>query len=188
MFIESARRNSAEVQLLDGEDAVPQAVAEFLRARQARLEIVCEEQLSALPWDAAGVSAAVRPPTSDDNCGATSILAAAADTGAMLMSDAQKHALTQSLLPPCHVAVLRAADIVPSMAALWRRLPRIMRLPRIYTALCGRRLPSPLPRCCVFVCGPSRTRRHRTNVSVGCAWTYRRFGVGHPLMVVIIPR
>lgn len=160
VFAEAARANYVEVVFLSSARELPPLVAAFLQKSGAKradavAKINCEEGLLMLPWAAAGLAATSRAPTIHDLCGVTGVEAAAADIGAMLLTDspgaggAVSHRLTLSLTPPYHVAVLQAADILPDLPAVWRRLPK------------------PLPRGCVLVSGPSRTADIEQTLTLG---------------------
>jgi len=76
-----------------------------------------------------------------------------ADTGTLVLcSSAGDHRL-DSLLPPLHVAILRARDIVPDLAALFDRLAADRRLDK-HSAV-------------TFVRGPSRTADIELTLTVG---------------------
>ena len=97
-------------------------MAAHLREHGEKPELVLSPALSQLLWQEAGIQIQMRPPFEDDSVGATEIAAAAADSGAMLLTGNNRYALSLSLLPPRHLAVLHACDIVPNLAALWKRI------------------------------------------------------------------
>ena len=142
-FIASAKANAATVSRVPAMSDVPAAAAEWLRGREAEMKMVCAPALSELDWRGAGIAAETRAPTGDDEAGATTVVAAAADTGAMLLLSDGGSALTLSLLPPLHLAAVRAADIVSEMDELWARMFRLH--------------PDIPPRAACLVSGPSRT-------------------------------
>ena len=148
-FIERATANSAQVVSLPTLEELPQAVADYLWRNDLPATAVCEDSLLALPWRQAAVAVEARAPNASDICGVTRVPLAAADTGAMLQTDEVANALTLSLLPPHHVAVLAASDIVPTMAHLFARLR------------------PPLPRGCSLLCGPSRTADIEQTLTLG---------------------
>jgi L-lactate dehydrogenase complex protein LldF len=71
--------------------------------------------------------------------GVTRALCGLADTGSILLTDGPGEPLQASLLPPIHIAVLRAADILPSLADA-------LRLPEVTAGAAT-----------VVITGPSRT-------------------------------
>lgn len=148
-FVRAARAGQSEVREVSAVREVPEVVCEWLRGGGQEVEVVCEAGLVALPWAAAGGTAVCRAPKAGDVCGVTGVHAAAASNGALLLSDAVAHRLTLSLVPPYHVAVVHACDVVADLGALWARLP------------------VPWPRGCVLACGPSRTADIEQTLTLG---------------------
>jgi L-lactate dehydrogenase complex protein LldG len=72
------------------------------------------------------------------DAGVTDVHAALAETGTLVLHAGKGHGRGLSLVPPLHVAVLRASDIVPDMLDYWAR-------PRAETS------------SRVFITGPSKT-------------------------------
>ena len=142
-FIRMAESNAATVARVGGMDEVPAAAAAWLRGRGAELRMVCGPGLADLDWASAGISAECRRPADGDEVGATRVLAAAADTGALLQVSDGGHSLTLSLLPPLHLAVLRAEDILADMESVWARMFVLH--------------PEVPPRAACLITGPSRT-------------------------------
>lgn len=70
-----------------------------------------------------------------------------ADTGSILVTDGEGGPLTASLLPGLHIALLRRADILPSLA---QALPRVTGT-----------------RAAVFITGPSRTADIEMTLTIG---------------------
>ena len=121
-FIWMAEANAATTVRVSGMDEIPRAAADWLRGRGAALRMVCAGELAELDWSGAGIAAEVRAPADGDQAGATRVVAAAADTGAMLQVSDSQHSLTLSLLPPLHFAVVRAADILADLESVWSRM------------------------------------------------------------------
>ena len=119
-FMRMAKANAATTARVSGMEEVPRAAAEWLRGRGAAPRMVCAGDLAELDWGGAGIAAECRGAVDGDEAGATRIVAAAADTGAMLQASDSGHSLTLSLLPPLHLAALRAEDIWPT----WTRCGR----------------------------------------------------------------
>lgn len=142
-FIRMAEANAATTARVSGMDEVPRAAAEWLRKRGADLRMVCAGDLAELDWDGAGIAAEFRGAVESDGAGATRVIAAAADTGAMLQISDAGHSLTLSLLPPLHLVALRAEDIVADMDAVWARMFKLH--------------PEVPPRAACLISGPSRT-------------------------------
>ncbi len=130
-FIRAAAENAATTAHLPQDDAIPAATAEYLRARDLPPEILCTAEWRRLPWRAAGIRAHCRAPLETDICGVTGVVAAAADCGAMSADGGEAHQLTAGLLPPHHIAVVRAMAIFPSVAD-------ILAAPRgVFSLFCG---------------------------------------------------
>lgn len=115
-FIRAAEENAATTKCISEDDAIPAAAAEYLRARELPPEIICTPEWKNLQWRAAGIRAVCRAPADADICGISGVPAAAADCGAMSADGEESHRLTVGLLPPHHIAVVRATAIFPSLA------------------------------------------------------------------------
>jgi len=72
------------------------------------------------------------------DAGVTEVQAALAETGTLVLHAGAGHGRGLSLVPPTHIAVLRASDIVPDMLDYWA-------------------LPRPETSSRVFITGPSKT-------------------------------
>ena len=148
-FIAAAAENAATTVRLPNESAIPAAAASYLRENQLPPFVVCTAEWLPLNWHAVGLSAECRAPTDDDVCGLSGIVAAAADYGAMLVDSTHPHQLTISLLPPHHLAVLRAQDIYASLENV---------LEKSFAAS---------PRARNIICGPSRTADIEQTLTLG---------------------
>jgi L-lactate dehydrogenase complex protein LldG len=82
------------------------------------------------------------------DAGITSAAAGVADTGSLVLTPGPGEPRTLSLVPPVHVAVLRASRLCASLPAAWARLG-------FTGALQGER--TPLPTNLLLVTGPSKT-------------------------------
>ena len=142
-FMRMAKANAATTARVSGMEEVPRAAAEWLRGRGAAPRMVCAGDLAELDWGGAGIAAECRGAVDGDEAGATRIVAAAADTGAMLQASDSGHSLTLSLLPPLHLAALRAEDILADMDSVWARMFELH--------------PDIPPRAACLISGPSRT-------------------------------
>jgi L-lactate dehydrogenase complex protein LldG len=74
----------------------------------------------------------------DVDAGVTEVHAALAETGTLVLHAAAGHGRGLSLVPPTHIALLRASDILPDMLDYWAR-------------------PRPETSSRVFITGPSKT-------------------------------
>src|SRR5437660_7498244 len=76
-----------------------------------------------------------------------------AATGSLILDAARAGGRTSGLVPPVHLALLRADRIIPHAGALWRQLPEM--------------LPDGLPSNLVFATGPSRSGDIEMVITVG---------------------
>ncbi len=137
MFCIAAKNNDATVCEIGGGEGIPAAVAAYLKERGMPPKLLCAESLVNLNWNAAGVAAECRPAKDSDGCAATEIIAAAADTGAMMVGDNTPHQLTHSILPPAHIAILRVKNIVGNLPALWKIAQSETPPPKLFSLICG---------------------------------------------------
>ena len=91
----------------------------------------------------------IREPDPAVRAGVTGALAGIAETGSLLLVSGAGQTLTASLLPEVHVAILRASQLVPTLADA-------LRLPEVRTASAG-----------VIVTGPSRTADIEMTLTIG---------------------
>lgn len=77
------------------------------------------------------------------DAGITDVHAALAETGTLILCSGARHARGLSLVPPTHLALVRASDILPDMIDYWSRLKGIPN--------------TELPSSQVLVTGPSKT-------------------------------
>ena len=152
-FIRMAEANAATTARVSEMGGVPRAAAEWLRLRGASMRMVCARGLADLDWSGAGIEADFRAPRDGDEAGATRVIAAAADTGAMLQVSDSEHSLTLSLLPPLHFAVIRTGDILADMESVWTRM-----------LSAGGGAP---PRAACLIGGPSRTADIEQTIVLG---------------------
>ncbi|MGU9950892.1 MAG: LutC/YkgG family protein [Gammaproteobacteria bacterium WSBS_2016_MAG_OTU1] len=137
-FVAAAKQNSATVEILTDEHALPAAVANYMNLHQIT-SAVCTKEWKDLNWAAANIVVESRLVQGDDVCGIGGIIAAAADSGAMLTDNTEAHRITASLLPPYHIAIVRASTIRPSLKDVLE----------IYATT--------RPNKIALLCGPSRT-------------------------------
>ncbi len=150
LSISLAERFSRELESLGGRavDAPnpQQAILELLRLRGVdRIHLepdVLDEDL----LREAGISVTHTPDPSV-RAGVTRAICAAADTGSILVTDGEGSPLHASLLPEMHLAVLRRADLLPSLAQALARVRDT--------------------RAAVFITGPSRTADIEMTLTIG---------------------
>ena len=127
-------------------DAV-RAVAEDLRNHNlpSRLRMGADAQLATLPWDMMpGVELVFGPANGEDRMGLSCAVAAAAETGTLVLVSGADNPTTLAFLPETHFILIRASDVVGSYEEAFDRL----------RATYGE---GTLPRTVNFISGPSRT-------------------------------
>lgn len=157
-FRAQAERLSSDVAEVDALEQVPAAAAAYLSRHGLAPEGVCWPDLTALPWQAAGIRVEARPARAEDMVGATGAFCAIAETGTLMLLSGPRTPATVSLLPETHIAVLHAVRIVPTMEDAWD----LLRTER-----------GGLPRATNFVSGPSRTADIEQTVTLGAHGPYR---------------
>lgn len=157
-FRERALGLASTVDEVETLDAVPAAVARYLKAGALPLTAVCWAEFAALDWRAAGVEIAVREARDTDLVGITGAFCAIAETGTLVTMSGRDTPAVTSLLPETHVAVVRTSRIVRGMEEAWE-LAR--------TEL------GELPRAVTFISGPSRTADIEQTVTLGAHGPYR---------------
>ena len=128
------------------EDAV-RAVAEDLRNHNlpSRLRMGADAQLAALPWGVMpGVELVFGPANGEDRAGLSRAVAAAAETGTLVLVSGTDNPTTVAFLPETHFILIRAGDVVGSYEEAFDRL----------RAIYGEGV---LPRTVNLISGPSRT-------------------------------
>ena len=128
------------------EDAV-RAVAEDLRNHNlpSRLRVGGDAQLAALPWDVMpGVELVFGPANGEDRAGLSRAVAAAAETGTLVLVSGADNPTTLAFLPEAHFILVSAGDVVGSYEEAFDRL----------RAIYGEGV---LPRTVNLISGPSRT-------------------------------
>ncbi len=160
-FSQAVKNNHAELMVIFSITDLPQAVANYLKNNHLTPTIVCEESLTALAWDTVNIQAEYRAVAEKDSCGITTIVAADANTGAMLITNNTAHTTTLSLLPPYHIAVVRQQDIHSCIGDILTSIDQ------------------PLPSICNFLCGPSRTADIEQTMVLGM------HGPLHVLVIII---
>lgn len=127
-------------------DAV-RAVAEDLRNHSlpSRLRVGGDAQLAVLPWDVMpGVELVFGPASGEDRAGLSRAVAAAAETGTLVLVSGVDNPTTVAFLPEAHFILVSAGDVVGSYEEAFDRL----------RAIYGE---GALPRTVNLISGPSRT-------------------------------
>jgi L-lactate dehydrogenase complex protein LldG len=157
LFEAMAREQAATVVRVARHDAVPAAVADYLKASNLppRVRLAPDPDLTALAWDAqplleiASGRAAAADPVS-----LTGAFAGIAETGTLMLRSGPRHPTTLNFLPEAHIVVLRATDVVGPYEDAWDRL-------RAAEGAGG------MPRTVNFITGPSRTADIEQTIQLG---------------------
>lgn len=139
-------------------DAVPAAVAAYLRTHALPVAGAVSPQLADLDWAGAGVELRSGLAAPHDLIGVTPVFAAIAETGTLMLVSAPDTPAGVSLLPETHIAIVARDRIVPYMEDAWDLL---------------RRERGELPRAVNFVSGPSRTADIDQQIVLGAHGPYR---------------
>ncbi len=123
-----------------------QAILEFLQRRGVDRIHLETGVLDERPFREAGI-AVTHIPDPNVKVGVTRAVCGAADTGSILVVEGEGFPLHASLLPEVHLALLREADLLPSLAHA---------LPRARDA-----------KAAVFITGPSRTADIEMTLTIG---------------------
>ena len=145
-FIAEAERVNAVVQTVAAWDAVPAAVAAYLRdAKLAmRLKLAPDPVITAIPWAREpSLSFSIGAAAADDLVAVTSAYAGIGETGTLLLRSGPTSPTNLKFLPEVHVVVLPTAWIVGTYEDAWDCL----RADGCET----------MPRVVNWITGPSRT-------------------------------
>ena len=144
-FAAMAEAAAATVVRLASWAAVPAAVADFLRGHDLAPEILTASDplLADLAWVAAGLRTRTGLPNPHETAVVTGAVAAAAETGTVVVCSGPEHPSTLNLLPDNHIVVLPVARIRGGYEDTWD--------------LIRSAYPEGLPRTVLWITGPSRT-------------------------------
>jgi L-lactate dehydrogenase complex protein LldG len=159
-FQEKAEAVACTVERLSEAEAVPAAVAAYLREHNLppALALAPENWLAGLPWE--------REPLLELQTGAsggaervslTPAFAAVAETGTLLMLSGPEHPSTLNFLPEHHIVALKASQVVAAYEDAWARLRKARKK--------GRGVD--LPRTVNMITGPSRTGDIELTIMLG---------------------
>jgi L-lactate dehydrogenase complex protein LldG len=147
LFMQKAAGVQASVERVDGPQAVPAAVADYLRRHNLpqAVRMGDDPRLAAIEW-AREPQLTVSHGRShgDDLVCVSHAFAAVAETGTLALTSGPDNPTTLNFLPDVHVVVLAAEDVAGDLETVWTRL----------RALHGAGV---LPRTVNLVSGPSRS-------------------------------
>jgi len=139
-------------------DAVPQAVAAYLRGQSLEMQGVAWQTLAELPWAEAGLALEFRPPQDADKLGVTGCFCAVAETGSVVLASSPATPASTHLLPETHVAIVPRSRIVATLEDAYALLRAEL---------------GELPRALSTVSGPSRTGDIEQTIVLGAHGPYR---------------
>ncbi|MEM1045982.1 MAG: lactate utilization protein [Pseudomonadota bacterium] len=126
LFMKMAEAVQASVVTVPSRQAVPEAVADYLRGRNLppSLKTGADPRITALPFEANTPTLEVRHGPSDgqDPVGLSYAFAGIAETGTLVLHSGPDNPTTLNFLPDTHVVVVDAQDIDGDYETAWTRL------------------------------------------------------------------
>ena len=116
---------AATLDHLPSTEAVPGAIADYLRARNLPPTILrgADARLAALPWDnAPSLDVWIGPSDGRQLAGLSHAFAGVAESGTVVMLSGPDNPSTVNLLPDHHLVVVQAEDVAGDYEAVWSRL------------------------------------------------------------------
>jgi L-lactate dehydrogenase complex protein LldG len=147
LFTAMAEKVSASVARIAADDALPDAVATFLRDANlpAAIRMGNDPKLRGLPWyRVQQLSIAYGPSDGSDAVTLSHAVAGVAETGTLVLASGPDNPTTLNFLPDTHIVAVRAADIAGDYESVWK----------IIRARYGK---GTMPRTVNMITGPSRS-------------------------------
>ncbi|MDE1571032.1 LutC/YkgG family protein [Aquabacter sp. P-9] len=116
---------AATLDHLPSTEAVPGAIADYLRARNLPPTILrgADARLAALPWEnAPALDVWIGPSDGRQLAGLSHAFAGVAESGTVVMLSGPDNPSTVNLLPDHHLVVVQAEDVAGDYEAVWSRL------------------------------------------------------------------
>ena len=157
LFAEMIGASGATVATVESEADVPAAISDYLRDTNlpAHLRRGSDGMLAGLPWgETPSLDVVEGPAEAEDAVSLTHALAAAAETGTLILASGPDNPTTLNYLPDTNIVLIRQADIVGSYEDCWDRV----------RAIYG---PGNLPRTINWISGPSRTADIEQTIVMG---------------------
>lgn len=156
LFTRQAEGALATVAVVDGADAVPGAVAEFLRRHNlpATLRMGDDSRLVRLPWSSTTLEMSAGRSLGHDLNAVSHAFAGIGETGTLVMTSGHENPSTLNFLPDNHLVVIDEADLVGDMESA------IARVRDHYG-------PGEMPRTVNFITGPSRSADIEQTLLIG---------------------
>jgi L-lactate dehydrogenase complex protein LldG len=149
-FVAFAEEVAATVHRVPRAADVPSAVAKFLAGHNLPTELVMapDPALDSYPWPSQPLlTIERRAGRAEDVTSVTGAVLGIAETGSLMVRSGAATPQSLHFMPPNHIAILRAADVVGSYETAWATL-------RARMAAAGEPFP---PRTVTMITGPSRT-------------------------------
>jgi L-lactate dehydrogenase complex protein LldG len=161
LFVAMAEEVQTTVTRVDGPDAVPGAVADYLAQQNlpARMVMTPDPQLDDIPWDEHKLLEIRRGRAEDsDAVGVTACLTGIAETGTLMLISGAASPTRNNFLPDTHIVVMRGDQVVATYEEGWTRLRARQRQSDGAWEM---------PRTVNFITGPSRTGDIEQRIELG---------------------
>ncbi len=125
LFCDKAEGLAATVARVGGPEAVPHAVADYLRNRNLApaVRMGADPRLAALPWQAEKSLQILHGPSAgNDEVGLSHAFGGVAETGTLVLASGPDNPTTLNFLPEHHIVVLDAADVAGDLETVLGRL------------------------------------------------------------------
>ena len=126
LFAAMSLKAAATVVRVPGAEAVPAAIATFLRENNlpATLRRGDDPRLAALPWADTTLEVAVGFSDGSDLNAVSQAFGGVAETGTLVLLSGRDNPTSLNFLPDNHIVVLAAADVAGDLESVLARLPR----------------------------------------------------------------
>jgi L-lactate dehydrogenase complex protein LldG len=122
--------------------AIPAAIASYLAARNlpATIRTGTDRRIAALDWSATAIEVATGPVSPADSASLSHADAGIAETGTLMLASGPENPTLLNFLPPVHIAIVAAADIIGDPETAIDRLRQRYgkgRMPRVVNLITG---------------------------------------------------
>jgi L-lactate dehydrogenase complex protein LldG len=156
LFARMAEKVSASLSRVAAPEAVPEAVAAFLRDRNlpARVRIGDDALLAGAPWERTQIEVLRGPSDGSDPIGLSHAFAGVAETGTLVLLSGPDNPTTLNFLPETHIVAVCAEDIAGDFETVWDMIQ-------------SRFGKGTLPRTVNLITGPSRSADIEQTILLG---------------------
>ncbi len=146
LFKAEAERAQASVAMVSSAEAVPAAVADYLRDHNlpAAVRMGADARLASMPWGETALEITRGASEGRDLNGVSHAFAGIAESGTLVLVSGEDNPTTLNFLPDNHIVVVNAKDLAGDYEEMWGRIR--------FTYGKGQ-----MPRTVNFVTGPSRS-------------------------------